>query len=58
MKDKIKLDKSFDEKNIYLLLFNLRCCGGHFSNITLIDAKAKYRSPYLFWGCPQHVLGT
>ena len=71
-KYKIELDKIFDEKSIYVLLFNSRhvihitsfrivnllCCGGHFSNITLIDAKAKYISPYLFWGHPQHVLGT
>ena len=26
---------------------NLLCCGGHFSNITFIDAKLKYRNPYL-----------
>ena len=26
----------------------LLCCGGHFSNITFIDAKTKYRSPYHF----------
>ena len=51
----------FDERNIYLLLLNLRhvihipsvsmdnplCCGSHFSNITFIDVKTKYRSPYL-----------
>ena len=24
----------------------LLCCGGHFSNITFIDAKTKYRSRY------------
>ena len=48
-------------KNICVLLFNLRhvihissfgivkllCCEGHFSSITFIDAKTKYRSPYL-----------
>ena len=32
----------------YLRIVNLLCCGGHFSNITFIDAKIKYRSPYLF----------
>ena len=51
----------FDERNIYLLLFNLRhaiyipsfriinllCYGGHVSNIKFIDVKTKYRSPYL-----------
>ena len=51
----------FDERNIYLLLLNLRhvihmpsvcmvnllCCGSHFSNITFIDVKTKYRSLYL-----------
>ena len=37
---------------------NLLSCGDHFSNITAIDAKAKYRSPHLFWGRPQHVLET
>ena len=51
----------FDERNLYVLLFNLRlvihvpafrmvnliCCGGHFSNIAFIDAKTKYISPYL-----------
>ena len=26
---------------------NLLCCRGHFSSITFIDAKTKYRSPYL-----------
>ena len=26
---------------------NLLCFGGNFSNVTLIDAKTKYRSPYL-----------
>ena len=26
----------------------LLCCGGHFSNITFIDANTKYRSPYHF----------
>ena len=38
-------------------IVNLLCCEGHFSNITLSDAKAKYISPYLFWERPQHVLG-
>ena len=28
-------------------IVNLLCCGGHFSSITFIDAKTKYRSPYL-----------
>ena len=55
-------DSIFDERNIYVLLFNLShviyissvrivsllCCGGHFSNITFIDAETKYRNPYLF----------
>ena len=48
MKDKIEFDNIFDESNIYVLLFNLRhityivnllYCGGHFSNVTFIDAK-------------------
>ena len=57
MKDKIEFDKIFDERNIYVLVFNLRhviqilsfrivnllCCGGHFSKITFIDAKTRYR---------------
>ena len=48
-------------KEIYVLLFNLRhviyipsfrivnllCCGDHFSNVTFVDAKTKYRSPCL-----------
>ena len=52
MNDKIELDKIFDERNIYILLFNsiyviftpsfrmvnLLFCGGYFSNITFIDA--------------------
>ena len=33
-------------------IVNLLCCVNHFSNITSIDAQAKYRSPYLFWGHP------
>ena len=51
----------FDERNIYVFLFNLKhvihipsfptvnlsCCGCYFSNITFIDVKTKYRSPYL-----------
>ena len=28
-------------------IVNLLCCGGHFSSITFIDAKTKYRSPDL-----------
>ena len=68
--DKIEHDKIFDERKhtscyssrhlIHIPSFrivNLQCCGGHFSNITLNDAKARYRSPYPFWGRPQHVLG-
>ena len=61
MKDNIELDNIFDGRNVYVLLFNLRhvihipsfCifklprCGNHFSIITFIDAKNKYRSPYL-----------
>ena len=61
MKDEIEFDKTFDEKNLCVLLFNLRhimhtssfrivnmlCCGGQFSNITFINAKTKYRCPYL-----------
>ena len=57
----MEFDKIFDERNIYLLLFNLRhvihipsfcmvnllCWGGHFSYITFIDVKTKYRGPYL-----------
>ena len=57
----IEFDKIFEERSKYVRLFNLRhvicipsfrmvnllCCGGHFSNITLIDAKTKFRSPYL-----------
>ena len=60
-KKQIEFDKIFDERNIYLLLFhlthvihipsfrmvNLLCCGGHFSYVTFIDVKTKYRSPYL-----------
>ena len=55
MKGKIEFDKNFDERNIHVLSFNLRhaihipsfrivnplCCGGHFSNITFIDARTK-----------------
>ena len=55
------MDKIFDERNICVLLFNLRHvidipsfrivnllrCGGHFSSIAFTDAKTKYRSPYL-----------
>ena len=51
----------FNERNMYVLLFNLRhvvhvlsfciinllCCGGYFSNITFIGAETKYRSRYL-----------
>ena len=54
----IEFDKIFEERNIYVLLFNLRhvihitsfcmvnllCCGSYFGNITLIGAKTKYRS--------------
>ena len=60
MKDKTEFDKMFDERNINVLLFNLRhaihipsfvivnllCCIGHLSNVTSINAKTKYRSPY------------
>ena len=51
----------FDERNIYALLFNFRqvvhissfrivnllCCRCHFTTIAFIDAKTKYRRPYL-----------
>ena len=57
----IEFDKIFEERSKYVRLFNLRhviripsfrmvnllCCGGHFSNVALIDTKAKFRSPYL-----------
>ena len=70
MKDKIELNKIFDERNMYVLLFNsrdvihipsfcianLQRCGDHFSNITLIGATIKYRSPYLFWRRPWDVI--
>ena len=60
MKDKKELDEVFNERSIDVLLFNSRhviriscfyivnllCCGGHFSNITFIYAKIKYRSTY------------
>ena len=53
---RIFVDKIFDERNIYVLLFNSRhvipipsfrivnllCCGSYFSNTTFIDGKAKY----------------
>ena len=40
-------------------IVNLLCCGVTFSDITLVDDKAKYRSPLnLFWGRPQDDLGT
>ena len=38
---------------IHILSFrkvNLLCCGSHFDDITFIDAKTKYRSPYLLEG--------
>ena len=55
MKDNIELDNIFDERNIYVLLFNLGhvthipsfctlnlpCCESHFSITTFIDAKSK-----------------
>ena len=61
MKHQQNLIKFFEERNIYLLLFNLShgihihsfrmvnllCCGDHFGNITFFDAKTIYRSPYL-----------
>ena len=70
MKDKTEIDKIFDERNIYVLLFNSRhvihipsfrivsllCCECHFSNITFTDDKTKYGSPYVFWGRPQDVI--
>ena len=37
---------------------NLLYCEGYFINITLIEGKAKNRSPYLLWGRYQHVIGT
>ena len=54
-------DKIFDERNIYLLLFNLRhvihipsfrmvnllCYESYFSNIRFIDAKTQHRGPYV-----------
>ena len=60
MKHKQNLIK-FLMKEIVHLLFDLRlviqissfrmvdllCSGGHFSNITFINAKTKYESPYL-----------
>ena len=53
--------KIFNERNIYVLLFNLGqvihspslrmvnllCCGGHFTNITIFYAKTKHKNPYL-----------
>ena len=61
MKHKIEFDNIFGERNIYVLLLSLRhvihipfariinllCYGGHFSDITFIDAETKYRSPYV-----------
>ena len=61
IEDQIEFDKIFDERNIYLLLFNSKpvihissfrivnqlYCRAHFSNITLIGANTKYRSLYL-----------
>ena len=72
MKDKTNPDKTFDEGNMYILLFssrhvihipsfcilNLLCCGGHFDNITFTDARTKYRSPVSLLGPPQDVVGT
>ena len=60
MKDKQKLI-IFDERNIWVFLFNLRhvihipsfrivnllCCGDHFRSIAFIDANTNYRNPYL-----------
>ena len=57
----MEIDKTFDESNICVLLFNLRHvihipyfrivnllrCGGHFNSITFTDGKTKNRSPYL-----------
>ena len=60
----MKVNNIFDEGNIYALLFNLRhvihflsfcmvkllCYGSHFSNITFIDAKTKYRVIFFVGG--------
>ena len=60
MEDEIDFDKTFYERNIYVLLYNLRHVihipyfrianllniGGHFINTTFIDTKNKCRSPY------------
>ena len=60
MKDKIEFNKIFDERNIYVLLFNLRhvihipsfhivnqlCYEVNFSNITFTYPNAKNRNPY------------
>ena len=57
----MEIQKTLDEINACVLLFNLRhvihihsfrivnllCSGGRFSSIIFIDAKPKYRSPYL-----------
>ena len=37
-------------------MVSLLCCGGCLSNVILIDAKIKYRSPYLFCECSRDVL--
>ena len=31
----------------YFRIVNLLCCEGHFSSVTFIDAKTKYRSSFL-----------
>ena len=44
----MRFDIKFKARNSYSFVsYFVLCCGGHFSSITVIVAKTKYRSPYL-----------